>query len=240
MGFNNSENSNRSIQELFSRIADKYDRMNQTISFGRAMSWRLDAIQELHICHSDRIVDIATGSGDLALLIKEKFKDTFVIGIDITPEMIGIARMKDAQKKVNWVIADALALPFGKESFEKVISAYLLRNVPDIQACLAEQYRITRKDSWIVTLETTPPPKSLFSPVIYFYLLVIMPMLGFLLAQDFGAYQYLSKSTIRFYQSDKLSSFFAQAKFTNIRYIKKSLGLITIISAEKSKNPVSS
>ena len=72
------------------------------------------------------------------------------------------------QKKVNWIIADALALPFGNDSFEKAISAYLLRNVPDLQACLVEQFRIMRKDGRIVAMETTPPQKSLFSPIIIF------------------------------------------------------------------------
>ena len=99
MGLDNFEKNNRTIQEIFSRIADNYDRMNQTISFGRAMSWRLDAIQKLNICHSDRILDIATGSGDLALLIKEKYKDTFIIGIDITPQMIQIARKRMCKKR---------------------------------------------------------------------------------------------------------------------------------------------
>ncbi len=164
MGMDNSNKTNRNIQELFSGIADKYDRMNQIISFGGAMSWRLDAIQELNIYKFERILDIATGSGDLALLIKEEFQDNLVFGVDITPEMIRIARRKDVNKKVNWVIADALALPFETESFEKAISAYLLRNVPDVQACLAEQYRITRKDGRIVAMETTPPQKSLFYP----------------------------------------------------------------------------
>ena len=236
MGMNNPDNNNRTIQELFSGIAAKYDRMNRIISFGGAMSWRLDAIQELNIHPYERILDTATGSGDLALWIKENFQDNLVIGVDITPEMIRIARNKDVQKKVNWIIADALALPFENESFEKAISAYLLRNVPDIKACLTEQFRIIRKNGRIVAMETTPPQKSLFFPVFYIYLVVILPILGYLFAGDFHAYQYLSKSTIGFFQADKLASLFLQANFTNITFFKKVFGIITIIRAEKSIN----
>ena len=229
----NIEAHNSEIRAIFSRIADKYDFMNQVISFGKANSWRAAAVQELNINNGENVIDLATGSGDLALGIKARFPESLVVGVDLTPGMLRIAKARDIKNNIHWVIADALYLPFKDECFHKIISAYLLRNVADLAACLDEQYRLTKPQGKVAALDTTPPGKSWLSPLVNVYLKYLLPTLGGLLANDYQAYKYLSSSTQNFVRPREIVNKLLEAKFTNIRVKLKMLSTIVILSADK-------
>jgi demethylmenaquinone methyltransferase/2-methoxy-6-polyprenyl-1,4-benzoquinol methylase len=229
----NFEEHNKEIRSIFSRIAQKYDFINQIISLGQANSWREQAIHELKIGKNDKILDLASGTGDLALSIKNRLPESFVVGIDLTPEMLQLARKRDTKNCIHWVIADALHLPFKDETFHKIISAYLLRNAADLPTCLEEQYRVTIPSGRMVALDTTPPKKSWLSPLVKVYIKFILPFFGSILANDFQAYNYLSYSTQNFFLPEEIINQSSKAKFTNPKVKLKMFSTIFILSADK-------
>ena len=167
------------------------------------------------------VLDIGCGTGDLSREVRRQHPDSVVFAADFTPEMVFLGASETEDPDIHWCIADAQKLPFKKESFDAVISGFLLRNVPSIEKTLVEQFRVGRKKAKLASLDTTPPERNWLAPFINIYLNMIIPLMGRLIVGDSFAYKYLSDSTQEFLDADKLSEKIELAGFVEVGYWKK-------------------
>lgn len=224
------------VRRMFARIASRYDLLNRLMTFGRDRAWRTEAISHLRPVADQTILDLGSGTGDLALQILDTAPGLVVIAADLTLEMMLVGKTRPGGEKIMWVVADAGNLPFPTEAFAGVISGYLLRNVPDVDACLAEHYRVTTPAGRIVSLDTTPPRRNLLLPFIRFYLKFIIPLLGKLVAGDSEAYTYLPETTARFLTAEVLAERIRQAGYTVEGFVRRMAGTMAIHWGRKIKS----
>jgi demethylmenaquinone methyltransferase / 2-methoxy-6-polyprenyl-1,4-benzoquinol methylase len=222
------------VRGMFARISGRYDLLNRLMTFGRDQSWRREAISHLELQPEQLILDAGSGTGDIALEIKKSEPTARVVSADLTIEMIKIGRSRRNGEKIFWVVADAQALPFADGVFNAVISGYLLRNVPDVDITLAEQYRVVSYTSNFVSLDTTPPRRNLLYPLIMFYLKVVIPTLGKLITGDSAAYTYLPETTAHFLSAEALADRISKSGFTDIHFTRRMFGSMAIHWAKKS------
>jgi demethylmenaquinone methyltransferase/2-methoxy-6-polyprenyl-1,4-benzoquinol methylase len=206
------------VQAMFERIARRYNLMNRLITFGRDRVWRRHVVRQAALQPSGSLLDVATGTGDIALEALRQRPGAAVIGADFAPGMMRVGRRRSGGSRVGWCIADALALPFADASFDAVASGYLMRNVADILAAFREQRRVARPGGRVICLDTSPPPPGFLRPLILFHLRVIIPLLGRLIAGDAAAYTYLPASTEGFRTPDELAGLMRQAGLVEVRY----------------------
>jgi demethylmenaquinone methyltransferase / 2-methoxy-6-polyprenyl-1,4-benzoquinol methylase len=218
------------VRTLFARIAGRYDLMNRLMTGGQDTRWRKQAIELAQLKPSSYLLDIGTGTGDLARAALTKFPRAKIIAADFTVEMMRVGQNKGA---LNFSSADALDLPFRALAFDAVISGFLMRNVIDLQKALQEQHRVLRKGGRIVILDTTRPKKNLLSPLIGLYMHVVIPVLGGLLAGAREAYRYLPESAERFVTAEELAARMASVGFKKINYQRLMFGTIAIHWGEK-------
>ncbi len=218
----------RYVRELFNRIAGHYDRMNRWMTWGQDVRWRREAINLTQLPQNGRMLDIGTGTGDIALLAAEKDETSVMVGADLTLAMIRVAQRRAQVGLVRWVVTDALDLPFGGNSFDAVVSGFLLRNVVDIDQALAEQYRVLKPGGRMVCLETTPTSSGLRHLPVRIYLKHVIPLLGKLIASDGEAYTYLPETTQEFLDVEQLKERVLKAGFGEIGYHKYMWGTIAI------------
>ncbi len=215
------EQRSKYVQGMFDRIAGRYDLLNRIISGGQDMKWRRFAVQMAELPADGRLLDIAAGTGDIAFEALERSPKAQVIAADFSLGMMRVGRQREPHgRKVAWMGADALALPYAAESFDAAVSAYLMRNVPDIPRALAEQWRVLKPGGRIVILDTSPPPENALKPFILLHLKVGVPMLGRLIGGKAAAdaYQYLPKSTQAFKTEQELKTLVESAGFGEVKY----------------------
>ena len=219
------------VQEMFGRIAPYYDRMNRLLSGGRDVAWRRLVVREARAPHGERLLDVATGTGDMAL---EALRNgAWVAGVDFSLNMLERARGKRGAEGIRWMCADVLALPFPADSFDAVTSGFLLRNVIDVPGALVEQWRVVRPGGRIVCLEISRPPRNLLLPFYRFYFHRIVPLLGQLVSGDRSAYTYLPRSADEFLSPDELADLMRHAGWREVRYRRLMLGTVAIHSGVK-------
>ena len=220
----------RYVQTMFARIAGHYDLMNRLMTGGQDIRWRKQVIQLARLTPKSRLLDIGTGTGDLAREALAQFPQAKVIAADFTLEMMRIGQKKGVP---NFSSADVLCLPFRDLSFDAVISGFLMRNLIDLQKALREQYRVLKKGGRMVILDTTRPKKNILSPLIRLHMHALIPVLGGLLADAREAYRYLPESTERFVTAEELASRIASVGFRKINYERLMFGTIAMHWGEK-------
>ncbi|MFP3853652.1 MAG: ubiquinone/menaquinone biosynthesis methyltransferase [Anaerolineales bacterium] len=221
----------RNIQGMFGRIAKRYDLLNRVMTFGRDRAWRRRAVHRLGLQAGDQILDIGTGTGDLAFEVLRQQPSAITIAADFTREMVAVGQSRAGDHEPVWVIADAHHLPFASGSFDGVISGFLLRNVADLPQTLIEQVRVLRPNGTWVSLETKPPPVNLLRPLLRFHLRWLIPALGSWLAGDPEAYRYLPASTESFLMPGSMVNTLKQAGLQSPDYERYMLGTIAIYRA---------
>jgi demethylmenaquinone methyltransferase / 2-methoxy-6-polyprenyl-1,4-benzoquinol methylase len=223
------EERSRYVQGMFGRIADRYDLMNRVMTFGQDSRWRREVIALADLKQGGVLLDLGSGTGDL---VRECLKVNLVsqaVAADFTEEMMQIGRSRHPDSdKVDWLAADALHLPFPDESFDAVVSAFLLRNVADLRQALAEQYRVLKPGGRLVCLDTTPPKKNILSPFIDFHLHVVIPLLGKWIAGEASAYQYLPETTAKFVAAERLAARFQETGLQQVSFKLRMFGTIAI------------
>lgn len=218
------------VRGMFDRIAGRYDLMNRLITGGQDHKWRRFAVQVAALPARGRLLDIATGTGDIARETLKQQPEARVHGADFALEMMRVGQGRRDGNMIDWAGADALRLPYADASFDAVVSAYLLRNVIDIPRALAEQRRVLRSGGRIVILDTSPPPNTALKPLINLHLKVGIPLLGRLVAGKAAAdaYRYLPESTALFKTPQELARLVEVAGFCDVRYRVFMLGTMAV------------
>jgi demethylmenaquinone methyltransferase/2-methoxy-6-polyprenyl-1,4-benzoquinol methylase len=220
----------RYVQSMFTKIAHRYDLMNRLMTGGQDIRWRKDVIRRARLSPNASLLDLGTGTGDLAREALTQEPKTKVTAADFTIEMM---RVGNKSGNLEWSAADALHLPFKSEIFDAVVSGFLMRNVIDIQQALKEQYRALKSGGRIVILDTTRPKKNILSPFIWIHMHVIIPTVGGLLSGERDAYNYLPDTTEGFLTAEQLASRMTAAGFKDVGFKRFMFGTIAIHWGEK-------
>ncbi|GAA2670894.1 class I SAM-dependent methyltransferase [Nonomuraea recticatena] len=219
-------------QRTFNKITDYYDLMNRLMTLGRHAVWCRDVAARTRVPSGGRMLDVATGTGVIALAALKKYPNSTIHAVDFSDRMLTEAASKPGASAIRWQHADANDLPFGDEFFDAVTHGYLLRNVDDVERVLAEQYRVLKRGGRVVILETCPPQGLLRYPVTL-GVRVLIPLLGQVVARDRESYAYLQKSTLGFMTPEEVVAILRRVGFASIAWKKKFFGTHMIISAEK-------
>jgi demethylmenaquinone methyltransferase/2-methoxy-6-polyprenyl-1,4-benzoquinol methylase len=206
------------VQGMFGRIAPRYDLMNRLMTLGRDRVWRRFVVQQAQIPPRGHVLDIAAGTGDIAFEARRQYPEATVIAADFALPMMQVGQQRIGGSQVHWLGANALSLPFPENVFDAVLSGFLLRNVPDIDQALREQWRVLKPGGWMVTLDTTPPPDSALRPLIDVHFRIVIPTLGRWLTADGSAYRYLPASTLEFKTPDELVERLQGVGFGQVSY----------------------
>jgi demethylmenaquinone methyltransferase/2-methoxy-6-polyprenyl-1,4-benzoquinol methylase len=224
----------RYVQDMFARIAGRYDLMNRLMTGGQDVRWRRYVIEQTRLPEEGRLLDIATGTGDIAAEALRQHPRAEVHGGDFVLEMMRVGRAAYPRREpIRWSVADTLALPYPSRSFDAVTSGFLMRNVIDVPGALAEQYRVLRPGGRIVILESSPPKKNLLRPFILIHLNYVIPTLGKLITGERDAYDYLPDSTQAFQTPEELATRMRDAGFVDVDYKMFMFGTIAIHSATR-------
>lgn len=217
-----------SVQQMFDAIAGRYDLMNKVMTMGQDQKWRKFVVVKAGDAEDGRVLDLATGTGDIASLLAQANPHAHVVGGDFSCNMLEEAKKRFADTKIEWLECDANNLPFEDNSFDAVTFGYLLRNVDNVPAVLNEIYRVLKPGGRIVSLDTTPPEKNLLYPFVQCYFRYGIPIMGKMIASDEAAYSYLTGSTMDFYSADALAELFQSANFVDVDYKKFMMGTIGV------------
>jgi len=208
------------VQDMFGRIARRYDLMNRLMTGGQDMRWRKFVVKKARLSPNEKMLDLAAGTGDIAFEALKVTPSATVIGADFALPMMIVGQGRKMGNAISWSGADALHLPFPDDSFDAVTQGYLLRNVVDIPQALREQFRILKSGGRVVVLDSSPPPKNLLRPFIMIHLRYIIPILGRFIVGKEGAdaYRYLPESTQAFKTPQELVKLMQEAGFTGVDY----------------------
>jgi demethylmenaquinone methyltransferase / 2-methoxy-6-polyprenyl-1,4-benzoquinol methylase len=218
----------RYVQAMFTRIAARYDLMNRLMTAGQDVRWRKEVIRRADLQPGSLLLDLGTGTGDLAREAVRQCASCRPVAADFTLQMMLTGRQRTPVPALDWSAADARQLPFPANTFQAVVSGFLLRNVTDVPLSLSEQYRILVPGGRIVTLDTTPPPDGPLKPLIGIHLHTIIPTLGRMIAGQAEAYQYLPASTEGFLEPEQLAARLEAAGFCQVGFQRLMFGTIAI------------
>jgi len=216
------------VQEMFTRIAPRYDLMNRLMTFGLDPSWRREVIRRARLSKGTRLLDLGAGTGDLAREALKQEASCHVIAVDFTLSMMRTGQANHPASQPDWSGGDAGNLPFPQQIFDAVISGFLLRNVPDLSRCLAEQYRVLKPGGRIIALDTTPPGNNLAAPLVRVHLKTIIPLLGKVITGQSEAYQYLPDSTVNFLEPTKLAARLVSTGFSHVGFSRHMFDTVAI------------
>ena len=214
---------------MFGAIARRYDLANHTLSCGTDFYWRGCAADIVASWRPGKIVDLATGTGDLALALQKKLPDAEVTGVDFVPEMLDLAQRKGVRQTI---LADAMQLPFSDGSFDCVTIAFGLRNMENWGGALAEMSRVLGRDGHLLVLEFSLPTRSIVRAIYRLYLHRCLPLLGSLLTRKKSAYDYLGDSIEEFPSGRAMIDLIEASGFRHATLQPLSYGIATIYTAQ--------
>ena len=230
----------RAVRNMFDRIAGRYDLLNRVISLRLDVRWRHQAIRTVLTGRNPLILDIGTGTGDLAFNAAEEAKGSArIVGLDFALQMLKLARSKQLRTKhgvnTSFVMGSAMASPFKDATFDGAMTAFVLRNVSDLSLLFAEAFRVLKPGAKFVSLDMFPPSVSWFSMLYTIYFYRLMPRIAGLLSRDRNAYRYLSESVRQFQTPENVERLIERAGFANVATRMFMHGAVCMHVAEKSR-----
>lgn len=237
--YKNGSSKCEQVREMFNNIAHSYDTLNHTLSFGVDRWWRQCAIDFLKKkkCKFNRILDVATGTGDFALLASCELHPNIVIGCDISEQMLKIGHKKAQNAGLSDIVKfqeeDCAKMSFEDNSFDAVITAFALRNFEDLDTCLEEMLRVTSKGGYFVAIDLCAPQSFPMKYIYAFYKKYIIPALGRYLSRDNRAYKYLPQTMDVVPQARSMKNILEKAGFSNVKYTRLAFDMCILYTAEK-------
>lgn len=225
------------VEEMFDNIAPAYDKLNHRLSWNIDKSWRNQAIQALQPYHPQMMLDIATGTGDFAILAAKMLKPQKLIGADISEGMMKIGKQKVAEQKLDHVISfmkeDCMNLSFADNTFDAITAAFGIRNFEHLDKGLSEMHRVLKKGGHLSIVELTTPVTFPMRQLFKIYSHTFLPFYGKLVSKDKSAYNYLTASIEAFPQGEKMMEIFKKAGFDDMRFKRLTFGICTMYIATK-------
>ena len=224
------------VAQMFDTISGNYDGLNRVISFGIDVKWRKKVLKMVAAKNPSTILDIATGTGDLAILMSET-KATEITGLDISAGMLEVGRKKIAERKldsrIKMVLGDSENMPFEDNHFDAITVAFGVRNFETLEKGLAEILRVLKPGGIFIILETSVPTKFPYKQGYGFYTKYLLPLIGRMFSKDKSAYAYLSESASVFPHGEALNNILRKVGFIEVRNLPQTFGVATIYSASK-------
>ncbi len=235
--YNSTEEKGKVVEAMLSNIAPTYDTLNHRLSWNIDKGWRRKAIMQLAPFSPKQMLDIATGTGDFAILASQMLHPKTLIGADISEGMMEIGRQKVAKIGLNQTISfqkeDCLNLTFPSETFDAVTAAFGIRNFQDLDKGLSEMCRVLKKGGHLCIIELTTPVKFPMKQLFKLYSKIVLPTYGRLISKDSGAYDYLNKTIAAFPQGEVMMKILKEAGFAKTSFKRLTFGICTMYIAEK-------
>lgn len=221
---------------MFDKVSSNYDFLNRLLTFGIDRSWRKKVVQIVAQQKAKKILDIATGTGDLAIMLAEIDADK-IIGLDISPGMLEVGKKKVVEKKLNdkieLVLGDSEKLPFEDDIFDAITVGFGVRNFENLELGLSEIYRVLKPNGTFVVLETSQPTKFPMKQGFNFYSKYIIPTVGKMFSKDKNAYKYLPESAAVFPYGKAFNNILLKTGFNTSKVYPQTFGIATIYHAIK-------
>ncbi len=234
--YNNGEKTTQ-VEQMFDNIAHTYDTLNHRLSWDIDHSWRKKAIRQLEPFHPQTMLDIATGTGDFAILSAEMLHPQRLVGADISEGMMEIGRQKVAQKGLQDIISfakeDCLSLSYLDESFDAVTAAFGIRNFADLDKGLCEMCRVLKTGGHLSIVELTTPVSFPMKQFFHIYSHSVLPIYGRIISKDTSAYSYLTKTIEAFPQGEQMVEILKRAGFREAIFRRLTFGICTMYFATK-------
>ena len=235
--YNEEEKKSVQVERMFDNIAPAYDQLNHTLSWGIDKSWRKKAIQWLKPFNPQRMMDVATGTGDFAIQACRVLNPKELIGTDISEGMMNVGRQKvkeaGLESRISFAKEDCTALSFPNNRFDAITVAFGVRNFEDLDKGLREMHRVLDSEGKLVILELSEPEWFPMKQLYALYSKVVIPTLGKLLSKDRSAYTYLPQSIKAFPQGEVMKEIILKAGFKEACFKRLTLGICTLYTATK-------
>lgn len=232
-----SRSKSEQIKTMFDNIAPAYDFMNRAMTFGIDRCWRRKAVDMLAKTSPREILDVATGTGDLAMLLARRIKESKVTGLDLSEGMIAVGRKKvgeaGLEERISLQCGDCLNMPFEENSFDAVTVAYGVRNFENLLQGYREMLRVLRPGGTINVIELSTPTSPIVKPLYKFYTRYIIPTVGRIVSKDVRAYAYLPESIAAVPQRKSMTALMSEAGFVDTAYRTLTFGTCCIYTAKK-------
>ncbi len=234
---NSDEGKKQQITSMFNTISKGYDGLNRVISFGIDKKWRKKLVQIVAKKQPKNILDIATGTGDLAIALAKNTDAKKIIGLDIANKMLDVGKEKinrqQLENRIEMVLGDSEKLAFDDNSFDAITVAFGVRNFENLESGLREIYRVLKPNGTFAVLETSVPTKIPFKQGYWFYTRKIIPIIGKIFAKDVSAYKYLCESAAIFPYGKAFNNILQKTGFISVENKSQTFGVATIYIASK-------
>ncbi len=235
----NADEHVRTVREIFATITDRYDFLNHFLSLRRDVAWRRSAARRMHFPRTRRLLDVATGTGDLAIEAIRQHPEIAVTGIDIVPQMMAVGRRKIDKSpysgKIRFMQGDALHLPFPEGAFDVSVIAFGIRNIPDRIRALREMMRVVVPGGQVIVLEMHFPKNRLFRRFFDLYLNRILPIMAGAFSGNPAAYRYLADSIMHFPSPRRFAALMEEAGLEAVTRYPLTLGITCLFLGTKPK-----
>lgn len=229
--------SRKHVEEMFNKIAPKYDFANRILSFGIDIFWRKKLVNMLIENNPNKVLDLACGTGDVTIEIFKNAKNVEIVDADLSQDMLSLAQKKILNRfpeaHVSFVKEDAQKLSFDEDSFDAITIVFGIRNVENLSKGLSEMYRVLLPGGRAFILEFSIPSSRLIKSCFLFYLRNIVPSIGNLLTGDFYSYKYLNKSIEAFPFGEEFCKMLKDAGFKEVRAVPFTFGIVTVYKVVK-------
>ncbi|MDP8246240.1 MAG: ubiquinone/menaquinone biosynthesis methyltransferase [Candidatus Hinthialibacter antarcticus] len=225
----------RFVRQGFDAIAPRYDLLNDIMTFGLHRAWKRKAVSLLRCQPGARILDLCSGTGDLARVAAQRVPQCRIAAMDFSLQMMAQGRARTQDAPIDWSGADATNLPFQNECFDGALVGFGLRNVTSIEATLRETLRVLKPGARLVNLDTAGAELGALQPLLRLHMNIMVPVLGTLLAGSHSMYKYLSTSAAGFETPQELKALFEQCGFREVgyRYCPRGVGGAALVWGEK-------